>query len=642
MYPYRFKIILIIFALLFIGITVRLFQLQIIESDKYKGISNNRRIDTSLLETTRGSIFDRNGKVLAIDQHTFDVSVPYRYLLYCYSTHGNKALSRITNLKIHNKTKKSCIECHENQDAWLKRLSGLLEIPQIKLLDNVKQIVEKVERLKQNVERRSGREIRIKEENDYHPIVSDVAWEKVIQIEVKQDYFPGIRITPKPRRVYPEQESASHILGYVGKLNEKEWKEYSNNWNNFILESSSTSTEASTLLYEGYTENDMIGRTGVEAQYEDELRGMRGKIFEEITCKNSQIEKVILERPSVAGNNLYLTIDSQIQAHAEKSLGTNMGVIIVMDPWTGEILAMANNPRFNPNTLNKNFSKLIKHPSKPFLNRAIQGTLPPGSIFKVITAIAALRADHTNDDNVFECHGYTKYKNIILKCWSSTGHGLVTIRDAITYSCNVFFFETAKILGGEYLCALAKEFGIGEKTGIDLPYERGGNLPKKITTSSAMNIAIGQGNLLTTPLQLVRVYAAVANGGTLVQPHVLLKITNSQEEVVRTFTSENKQKIPIQPAILDIIRTSLQNVIVYGTGKDRGLDVYKVAGKTGTAETGHQNDNHAWFAGYAPYDNPRYCFIILVEHTPKHGADIACPIARELLSYLFPEIEQAS
>lgn len=642
MYPYRFKIILIIFALLFIGITVRLFQLQIIEGDKYKGISNSRRIDTSLLETTRGSIFDRNGRVLAMDQHIFDVSVQYKYLLYCYSTHSNKTISRITDLKIHNQTKKSCIECHENQDVWLKRLSGLLEIPQTKLLNNVKQVVEKVERLKQNVEQRAGREIRIKEETEYHTVVSDVAWEKVIQIEVKQDHFPGIRITPKPKRVYPEQESASHILGYMGKLNKDEWKEYSNNWNNFLLASSSTGTETSTLLYEGYAENDMIGRTGVEAQYENELRGMRGKRFEEITCKNNQIEKVILERPSVAGNNLYLTIDSQIQAYAEKSLGANMGTIIVMDPWTGEILAMANNPRFNPNILNENFGELIKQPSKPFLNRAIQGTLPPGSIFKIITAIATLSADHINDDTVFECHGYTKYKNIILKCWSGTGHGLVTIRDAIAYSCNVFFFETAKILGGESLYALAKEFGIGEKTGIDLPYEKDGNLPKKVTAPSTMNIAIGQGNLLTTPLQMVRVYAAIANGGTLVQPHVLLKITNSQEEVIRTFTSENKQKISIQPAILEVICTSLQNVIVYGTGKDRGLDVYRVAGKTGTAETRRQNDNHAWFAGYAPYDNPRYCFVILVEHTPKHGADIACPIARELLSYLFPEINQAS
>lgn len=185
-----------------------------------------------------------------------------------------------------------------------------------------------------------------------------------------------------------------------------------------------------------------------------------------------------------------------------------------------------------------------------------------------------------------------------------------------------------------------KKFGIGEKTGIDLPHEKGGNLPRMATTASTMNVAIGQGALLTTPLQLVRMYAAVANGGTLLQPHVLLKITNSQGETVRTFQPDNKQKIPIQPAIINLLRTALQDVVIRGTAKDKGLEVYKVAGKTGTAETGRK-DNHAWFVGYAPYDKPQYCFAILVEHTSGHGGDIACPIAEELLSHLFPEMNPA-
>ena len=518
----------------------------------------------------------------------------------------------------------------------------MLNIPQNKLLDHANQTIEKVEKLKQGMEQKYGRAIRIREETDFHPVVSDAAWEKVIQIEIKQDNFPGIRITPKPTRIYPEQELAAHILGYIGKLNEEEWKIHSNNWNNFILASSSAGDDASSLLYDGYAKNDTIGRTGVEAQYEEDLHGLRGKRFEEIFCKNTQIEKTVLERPPIPGNNVYLTIDSQIQAHAEKSLGTNLGAIIVMDPWTGEILAMASNPRFNPNTIDKSFSKLIKHPSKPFLNRAVQGALPPGSIFKIITATAALSSNCITTQTNFECPGYIKYKNIVFKCWSDYGHGSVTIEDAIPYSCNVFFFEIAKMLGGDSLYAWAKKFGIGEKTGIDLPHEKSGNIPKMTTTATTMNVAIGQGALLTTPLQLVRAYAAVANGGTLVQPHILLKVTNSQGETVRTFQSENKQKLSIQPEIINILRMSLQDVITRGTAKDKGLDAYEVAGKTGTAETGRQKDNHAWFVGYAPYDNPRYCFVILVEHTPGHGADIAGPIARELLSYLFPEINQSS
>lgn len=641
MYPFRFKVMLIVFVLLFICIGVRLFQLQVIESDKYKGISKTRRIATYPLDSIRGSIFDRNGKTLATDQHTFDISVHYKNLLYCYITRNNKTIPRVATMEEHKKTKSSCIACHANQDVWLKKLSQLLNIPQSKLLDRTEQAIEKVERLKQSMEQKYGRAIRIKEETDFYPIVSDVAWEKVIQIEIKSEDFPGVRITPRSERIYPEKELASHILGYISKLTEDEWKVQSNKWNNFILASSSAGNDTSSLLYDGYAENDNIGRTGVEAYYEDELHGLRGKRFEEITCKNTQIEKTVLERPPVPGNDLYLTLDSQIQAYAEKSLGTNLGAIIVMDPWTGEILAMTSNPRFNPNTIDKDFSRLIRHPSKPFLNRAIQGALPPGSIFKVITATAALSSSAISSQTNFECPGYTKYKNIIFKCWSEHGHGSIAIEDAIPYSCNVFFFETAKILGGDPLYAWAKKFGIGEKTGIDLPHEKSGNLPKLATTANTMNVAIGQGALLTTPLQLVRLYAAIANGGTLVQPHILSKITNSQGETVRTFNPENKQKLTLQPAIINTLRTTLQDVVIRGTAKDKGLDIYKIAGKTGTAETGRHKDNHAWFVGYAPYDNPRYCFVVLVEHTRGHGGDIAGPIARELMSYLFPEINHA-
>ncbi len=641
MYPYRFKITLIIFIVFFIGIVVRLFQLQIIESNKYKGISQNRRIATYPLEATRGTIFDRNGKILAVDQHTFDIAVQYKNLLYCY-VRNNNTVSRIAGMKAHKNEKKTCGECHENQDVWVEKLSQLLGVQQNKLLSHAKQVVEKVERLKQNVEQKSGRATRIKEEAGYYPVASDVAWEKVIQIEINQNSYPGIRVTPRPKRIYPQQELAPHILGYMSKLNEEEWKAYSDKWNNFILSSNIKGTDITPLLYDGYAENDFIGRSGVELQYEDELHGERGKRFEEITCKNTQVEKVILERPPVSGNDLYLTIDSQIQAYAEKSLGTNLGTIIVMDTWTGEILAMASYPRFNPNDVNEDFSKLVKNPSKPFLNRAIQGALPPGSIFKLITATAALSTNRINTQTTYECHGYTNYKNIIFRCWSAYGHGLVAIQDAIPYSCNVFFLETAKILGGDPLYTWAKNFGIGEKTGIDLPYEKSGNMPKMMNTATVMNVAIGQGALLTTPLQLARIYAAVANGGTLIQPHLLLKLTNGQGEVVRLFKQEKKQKLSIQPATLDTLRMALLDVVTRGTAKNTGLEVYKVAGKTGTAETGRQKDNHAWFVGYAPYDSPQYCFVILVEHTPGHGAEITGPIARELMSYLFPELNEAS
>ncbi|HHT9110700.1 MAG TPA: penicillin-binding protein 2 [Candidatus Brocadiaceae bacterium] len=641
MYPHRFKIIFIIIVLLFVGIAVRLFQLQLLEGDKYKGISKSRRINTFPLEATRGTIFDRNGKVLAIDQHTFHISVQYKYLIYSYIVRNKKTLPRISEMGIHKKTNKSCGECHENQDLWLERISSLLEIPENQILERAEQIIDNVEKLKQGIEQKSGRATRIREETDYHPVASDVAWEKVIQIEIKHDIFPGVRIIPGPKRIYPERELAAHIVGYMGNLTENEWKESSNNWSNYILDSGGAETETVSLLYDGYDKNDSVGRAGIEASYEEELRGLRGKRFEETTSKKPQVEKVIVERPPVSGNDIYLTIDAQIQSSAEKSLGASRGTVVVMDPWTGEILAMASYPRFNPNTVNEDFNKLVKHPFKPFLNRAVQGALPPGSIFKVVTATAALDTNSISTQTSFDCRGFINYKNTILKCWSESGHGSVTIEDAIPYSCNVFFFETAKVTGGDSLYTWAKRFGIGEKTGIDLPYERSGNLPKMNSLASAMNVAIGQGALLTTPLQLARVYAAIANGGDLVRPHVVLKVTNNQGNTLHTSQTFPKQKISIEPSTLETLRTALQDVITRGTAKETGLAVYKVAGKTGTAETNRQKDNHAWFVGYAPYDAPKYCFAVLVEHTSGHGADVAGPIVKKLMSYLFPELNAA-
>ena len=639
MYPFRFKMILIIICLLFIGLVVRLYQLQIQECDNYRGISKNRRISSYPLEATRGTIYDRNGKTLAIDHYSFDASVQYKSLLYCHIVYNHATIPRINEIPTHKKTTKTCIVCHEKQDVWLNKICKILDTKQSALLERTKQIVEKVERLKQNVEQKTGRTTRVKEEMDYHALFSDIPWEKVVQIETQQDISSGIRIIPRPERVYPEEKLASHVLGYLGRLNEKEWKEQAAKWNNFILHSYFTGSDTASLLYDGYAENDLIGRSGVESYYEEELKGMRGKRFEETVCINTQIEKVILERPPVAGNNLYLTIDSQIQASTEKALGKNFGAIIVMDPWTGEILSMASSPRFNPNTVNEDFTKLNKQHLKPFMNRAIQAAMPPGSTFKVITAMAALSTGRISNETSIDCRGHTNYHEIQFKCWLNTGHGPTTIEDALPYSCNVFFFDTAKILGGDLLYAWAKKFCIGDKTGIDISHERGGNIPKIKSTATAMNVAIGQGALLTTPLQMIRVYAAIANGGTLVQPHVKLKITNGDGETIQTGVPGNVQKLSLQPGMLSTIRTALHGVVTRGTAKHTGLDLYKVAAKTGTAETGRAKDNHAWLIGYAPYDNPKYCFAILIEHTPGHGAEIAGPIAKELLADLFPVIE---
>ena len=628
----RFKILFGTISVLFLVIFCKLFYIQMIQGGKYSGISNNKRIRTVDIDTLRGTIYDRNGSILAVDKHSFELTVMYKKLFDTHSCFKQNILPRASEVKKLALNHNLCNECHIDKVMWVEKVAGLLEIPYIDIFNKAAKIVKKVENIKHAVERRNERKIRIKEETVPHSVVSHVPWRKVAKFEVEMMNLPGIQIETNPVRWYPRGEMSSHVIGYVGKMGEKEIQNYNFKKKWFDDLKKSGESESEFFTQKSISMDALIGKNGIEKIYNSRLMGIPGERFEEVTLDTMRVNKLILERPSTPGNNIFLTIDSRIQGIAEKALGENKGSVIVMDPWNGEIIAMASFPRYNLNTLNKDYATLSKNPLKPFLNRPIQSVLPPGSTFKIITAIAALEENKIDENSHFPCYGSLKVGNIRFRCHTKQGHGLLNVEEAMQYSCNIFFYETAKLLGGKLLRKWAENFGFGNTTDIGLAYEKKGNFPKSNSFSQTINLSIGQGAMLATPIQIVRMIATIANGGWYTKPHILQKISDYKGNILVKNKYDLTEKINITEETMNIIKHSLRKVVTSGTAKKAGLKELLVAGKTGTTQTAIDDENHAWFVGYAPFESPKYCFVVVVEHTKGHGAAIAGPIVREILT----------
>ncbi|MEE9584898.1 MAG: penicillin-binding transpeptidase domain-containing protein, partial [Candidatus Brocadiales bacterium] len=343
--------------------------------------------------------------------------------------------------------------------------------------------------------------------------------------------------------------------------------------------------------------------------------------------------------PPSHGNDIFLTIDLDVQRLAEKCLGERKGSIVVLDNRSGGVIAMACYPRFNPNTFAVDYPQLIKDPDKPLLNRPIQALLPPGSTFKIVTALTGLAEGKIDLDTQFYCAGSITLGKHKFRCTSA--HGYVDIRRAIERSCNVYFFHTAKRLAGSAMREGAMQFGFGNKTGIDLPYEASGNVPLPRYAGERLNLSIGQGELLVTPLQMAQLAATAANGGIVVKPHLMRKIIADDGTILREAETSEPDITDIPQEYFLPVREALRQVTISGTARRKGLGELGVAGKTGTAQIGSSHKNHLWFVGYVPFDAPRYAFCVVVERSTGHGGSVAAPIARELVSGIL-EIEEAN
>ncbi|HHT9141359.1 MAG TPA: penicillin-binding transpeptidase domain-containing protein, partial [Candidatus Tripitaka californicus] len=490
-----------------------------------------------------------------------------------------------------------------------------------------KEIFKELESIKKNVQRGRKRGVRIQEELASLPIAKNISVEKVAELETRLEQYPGVSLVARPKRYYPNGELACHLLGSLGRLSEAEWQK--------IKGLRTESSDSRLSLYYGTLSKDtLVGRGGLEAQYDIELQGRPGKRIEEIVLKTMTVDKVIFDMPPQAGHDLFLTLDLDVQRLAESALsglGDKNGSIVVMDTHTGEILALASCPGFDLNTFNLDYTRLASDPRKPLLNRPLQAALPPGSTFKPLTALSALAGGEITPSTQFYCGGKLMMGDRIRHCTST--HYQMRLEEAMEHSCNIYFYEVAKRLEGCNLENEARAFGLGEKTGIDLPFEGAGLVPVTRSLGERLNLAIGQGELLATPLQMTRMMATVANGGKLVSPHLLKKVVSLEEDLPWESTSGGSQKkgiVSIPPEHLKVLCNALRRVVISGTARGKGLDVLEVAGKTGTSQIGKKGVYHAWFLGYMPYNNPRYCLCVVVEETTGHGGEVAAPIAQQL------------
>jgi penicillin-binding protein 2 len=484
----------------------------------------------------------------------------------------------------------------------------------------------------------------------YIPIVKDVDPTTVVKLlEAKMD-LPGVEVDEVPVRYYEHGEFASHLFGYIREINDKELEQLRN---------------------DGYRQGDIIGKNGLEKTYEKYLRGVDGGIIFEVDIRDRPLRRLENREPQ-PGNNLHLTIDEKMQKSAEKALDDEFaylqantkykkaqsGLALALDPRTGDVLAMVSKPGYDPNIFTGPIPRdvaqqLYNNPLHPLSNRVLQGEFAPGSTFKPLVVTAAFMEGKVTLDDRFYCNGYDGRKGFP-KCWTVTNtvkvpiHGSENIIDGIKNSCNIVMSELSRRVGINTLVKYARDFKFGKPTGINLaPGESGGFVPdpewkrrrfkEPWYAPETAYMAIGQGALTVTPLQLAQFYMAIANDGKIYRPRLVSKITNAMGEEIAGFKPELVANIKIAPEANAIVKEGLKEVISIGTGMGafRGfpLDKYPVAGKTGTAQK-PPYENNGVFACFAPADKPEIVIVVLVEQGGS-GSGAAEPVARKMLETYF-------
>ncbi|MBN2390459.1 MAG: penicillin-binding protein 2 [Anaerolineae bacterium] len=444
--------------------------------------------------------------------------------------------------------------------------------------------------------------------------------------------LPGIQRRERTGRLYPLEGVASHVVGWISPIPEESYSVY---------------------RQQGYRGDELVGIAGLEAWGESILAGTNGGRLSIVSADGVHIKSLVERRPE-RGRAIYTTIDRELQYSAEQALGERRGAIVALDVHTGAILALTSGPHFDNNVfirLTDTWSRqvVLSNPDLPLLNRAIQGIYPSGSIFKIVTITAGLEAGGLTADSIFFCPGYWDGLGEMNRkvCWLETGHGTITLKDGLSASCNVTFYEVGKILDGiapDTLSTYGRSFGFGAKTGLQEFADAPGLIPdpewKQATyhegwgTGDTVNLAIGQGFLQVTPLQVARMMAAVANDGTLYRPYVVDRVVDSAGNVEPIAQVQATGRLPISQANLAIVQEALYGVTTasFGTATHRfqGLDI-PVAGKTGTAEQSDEDAlPHSWFAGYFPADDPQIAMAILVENAGE-GSTVAAPMFRQVL-----------
>lgn len=517
------------------------------------------------------------------------------------------------------------------------------------ILKDAKPIADTIEKLTRYVRAPAGeiqtRIRRIKGISTYKPVVlkQDIGRNALAAVEAHKFDLPGISIDVKSRRHYVYEGSAAHLIGYLSEISAKELK---------------------SPLYRGCRGGDFIGKFGVEKAFEHFLRGVRGgrQVEVDATGRVIRVLKTVEVKP---GADVYLTIDQRLQRKAEALLTGKAGAVVAMDPRNGEVLALVSSPSFNQNAFvsgmsHEEWQTLISNPMRPMENKAIQGEYPPGSVYKIIAAIAGLEEGIIDEHGTFFCPGHLPFGDRIFRCWKKGGHGSMNVVSALEQSCDVFFYQVGQKLGVDRLAWYAKACGLGSPTGIEIDHEASGLVPtsawKKRRTGIAwqagetLSVAIGQGYNLVTPLQMANLASAVANGGKRFKPLIIKKVATPEGALIQQSEPELIGRLPLSPKTLSAVRQGLWKVVNGSRGTARSVRVkgLDISGKTGTVqlfsrksdEVEKEEDieahlkSHAWFVAFAPGDHPQVAMSVIVEHG-EHGSSGAAPIAREMIKTYF-------
>jgi len=487
------------------------------------------------------------------------------------------------------------------------------------------------------------------------PIAEDLTMSQVASIQAESLSFPELNVEPVQRRNYPYGTMASHVIGFIGEVSERD-----------------------LIQHKDLKQGDLIGKRGVELMYDEYLRGKDGTQFWEYDSHGRRLAEVRTARQDpMAGSNVYLTVDFDLQRRAEQYFIENefVGAVVALDPRNGEVLAMVSSPEFNPNVYSKRFTpdtwKLISsNPFKTELNRAIQGLYSPGSVFKTVMAMAGLSEGAIGPGTTFNCGGSAVFFGRRFRCWRKQGHGELAVANGLKVSCDIFFYNTGARLGIDKIAKWATTLGFGQPSKIDLDGEKAGIVPstdwaatkqhRKWYPSETISVAVGQGPLIVTPLQTAVMMAAISNGGTIYRPHVVRMIERQKPDgsIERLqVASEVVRKVQLPPNALETVRNGLWKVVNEegGTAGNARVAGLNISGKTGTAQVIAQSGwfstaglpfmqrDHAWFVSYAEKDNPQMVVAVFVEHAGQHGGTDAAPLAKLLYESRFKgQIESAA
>jgi penicillin-binding protein 2 len=586
----RERIATIVVAGVFGLLVLRLLVLQVLQGGRYRELSEENRIRVEVLTAPRGEIRDRKGTLLADNVPSFTVTIdPYD---------------------------NAYVQDPAALDSTVVRLSAILSYDPAALLARVKK--EKSQ---------SFLAIRLRRNID----LSQVAY-----ISEHRDQLPGVEVESEPLRRYPFGPIASHLLGYVGEISDKELEE---------------------PRFASYIRGDLVGRVGIERQYERDLRGVDGKRFVEVNALGRKAELLGDKRPILPkrGTNLKLTIDLDLQRAAENAFPAGArGAVVAMDPRNGDVLVLASRPNFDPNEFSTGISQarwdeLSGGGNYPLFNRAIQAAYPPGSTLKPLIALAGLSVRAISPATIFSepCTGSYRLGRRLFQCWDHNGHGFLALREAIQHSCDVYFYQLGLRIGMDRLGAFMKQLTLSERTGIDLPQERRGLFPDpawydkhygagRWSKGLVLNLAIGQGEASLTPVKLAQLTSMIANGGVLWKPRLLESLgPDGSRPAPPSRPDSLAHRMGLSSRDLMTIRNAMVAVVEGegGTGYAARVDSIVVAGKTGTAQNPHGQD-HALFVCFAPASAPTIAIAVLVENA-GHGSTAAAPVAQKVLQAYF-------